>query len=289
MAESFARELVARVPPDELAKMLRQNPELIPPILRNLGTALMGNDPRLPLYVAAVARTASVAGMEMPQLAAIILIDPLRYREDTAFRARMNALLPRTFAKLPHAQARALLEEPTPLQEIDFDTLDALAVAPRSSGTRRAAFVPLQMPDDSSAPIEASIYSLNSAFFTTEEAQRFLDAVHRASPKRRLIVLADAPMRLTGVTLLDNHARPFTPWTRDPFIVARTSGGGVVFVNSPNVQQHRDEDRNMTRAIVQELPSALDTAWKHPQWTVAPLPFHNGHILLTPSTVWISI
>jgi hypothetical protein len=120
--------------------------------------------------------------------------------------------------------------------------------------------------------------------------------VHAASPSRRLLVLADAAMRRAlqperdalHLELLDNRERPFTPWPRDPFLVARTSRGGVVLVNRPLPQPHREEDQNMVRAIVDALPPSLDASWST-RWAVAPAPFHNGQILRTPDAAWISI
>jgi hypothetical protein len=194
-------------------------------------------------------------------------------------------------ASLPREEVHRLLDADTPLQSVDFD-----AIVPRDK--RRIAFSgSLRMPDDSS-PIAASIYSLNSDFFSVDEARRFLNAVHESVPGRKLIVLADAKMRhaLRGadsqsarepaksrlhVTVVDTYSRPFTPWTRDPFIVARDANGGVVFVNRPNAQATREEDQNMARAVAQQ--------WAGARWTVAPIPFHNGNILLTPSAVWISM
>src|SRR5262249_19424937 len=145
-----------------------------------------------------------------------------------------------------------------------------------------------RLPDDSSHAIEASIFSLNTNSFTPAEVLRFVEAVHAASPKRRLIVLADALMRAAlaphaqrlHLDLADDLDRGFSPWPRDPFVVGR-SANGVVFVNRPNLQPHREEDQNMVRALVDSLPAA--------RWTVAPVPFHNGHILRTPAAVWISI
>src|SRR5207247_1280690 len=61
-AEPFARELLAHVPAGALARTLAEKPELMPAILRNLGSALMSNDSalreRLIAYVAAVAASA---------------------------------------------------------------------------------------------------------------------------------------------------------------------------------------------------------------------------------------
>src|SRR5207248_1970204 len=87
-------------------------------------------------------------------------------------------------------------------------------------------------------------------------------------------------MHLTGARIIDSYSRAFTPWTRDPFIVAHDAHG-LVFVNRPNTQEKRTEDQNMARAIVQQ--------WSGTRWTVAPVPFHNGNNLVMPSAVWISI
>jgi hypothetical protein len=303
-AEPFARALLARVPPDALARRLVANPDLIPPVLRNLGTALLSSDAalrdRLAAYHAGVARELAATPPrnddERRRLAAIVIVDPLRYGADEAFRRRMNALLPRIVAATPAPAARAILDELTTLLPLDFDTAEAVATAahlvPRASSARRVPFdrARLKMPDDLS-PIDASFFSLGSTNFGATEAKQFVAAVHAASPKRRIVVLGNAAMRKAlgdGVVFIDDHGRSFTPWPRDPFVVARASGG-VTFINRPNPQPHREEDQQMVRAIVQGLPPSVDAAWKEPRWTVAPTPLHNGHILLTPTTVWISI
>ncbi len=291
VAEPFARELMAREPAADLARTMAANPELMPKILRNLGTAMMSSDPALreslTKYIAAVLR--SSMRNDAKRLASIAVLDPLRYINDGAFRARMDALLPQTMSGLPATVARAILDELTDSASLDFDTFEKAAAATgvikRTSASRRVLFEPtLAMPDDVSGPIEASFFSLSSAFFKPAEVRRFLSAVHAASPNRKIVVLGDAAMKKNlpaSVTFIDDHSRAFTPWPRDPFIVARSAKGRVVFVNRPNLQPDREEDRNMVRAIVQE--------WDDSAWTLAPIPFHNGHILLTPSAVWISI
>jgi hypothetical protein len=298
-AEGFARQLLARVSARELAKSLHDQPELIPGVLRNLGSALMTNDPTLrnalDKYIVAIGRESSKLTRDVKLLASIVAVDPLRYLNDAVFRQRMNARFPRIIGPLP--QAGAILDELTASANLDFDTAEAIAsaahVARRTSASRRIPFGrDIRMPDDNSGPIEASFYSLNSSFFTSDEVKRFLDSVHEASPDRKIIVLADAPMSKNlgaNITMISDRSRAFTPWPRDPFIVARRSNGSVVFVDRPNVQPDREEDQNMVRAVLQELPSTLDRAWKKPAWTVAPFPFHNGNILLTPDAVWISI
>jgi len=293
-AEPFARALLDRVAPAVVAKKLIAEPDSLPGILRNLGTALVSSDAdlraRLGRYAGAVARAAAAQTDNVQQLAAIVIVDPLRYSDDAGFRQRINAIMPASVAGMPHAAA--VLDELDRSAGLDFDTSEAMAaaahLAPHRSGELRMAFdrAKLSFPDDLAGPIAASIYSLSSSFFTPAEAKAFLAAVHRASPKRRLIVLADREIGKAiegeGIEWLDTHARPFTPWPRDPFIVARGADRSVVFINRPILQPQREEDANMVRALVDQMPERA-------RWTVAPLPFHNGHILLTPTEVWISI
>ena len=304
-AEPFARALVARVSASALAQTLLAQPELTPAILRNLGTAIMTSDAALrdalAAYMAAVAKASPQT--DVRQLVILAVVDPLRYGEDSAFRARVDALLPRTVAALAPGAARGVIEELTRSAGLDFDTAENAAtashVAPRSSAERRTTFDrgDLVLPDDVAGPIDASIFSLSTSYFTPAEAKRLLDAVHAAAPQRRIVVLGDTAMRNAlsndaarlRVSFADDLARAFSPWPRDPFIVARTKKGGVVFINRPNLQPHREEDRNMVRAIVQELPPSVDEAWKRARWTTGPTPFHNGHILRTPDAVWITM
>ncbi|HEX9501774.1 MAG TPA: DUF1634 domain-containing protein, partial [Thermoanaerobaculia bacterium] len=286
VAEPFARDLLMQEPAAELAQALAAQPELMPSVLRNLGTAMMSSDAalvdNLHRYLADVTRAAKT------NIASIVILDPLRYLEDTAFRKRMTEFLPETMAGLTRDTARSVLDQLDASASLDFDTFEKIAAAHgvvrRASSVRQSAFTDkLRMPDDVSGPIETSFYSLSSAFFKPDEVKRFLDAVHAASPKRHIVVLGDAAIRRSlpaGVTFVDDHARAFTPWPRDPFILAR-HGKSVVFVNRPNAQPNREEDRNMARMLVDQ--------WDDVSWTVAPIPFHNGHILLTPAAVWISI
>lgn len=263
-AEPFARALMEQVPPRELAKALHDDTSLIPPVMRNLGTALLSDD-RVARYAGEVA--AAMPPNDLPTVAAIVIVDPIRYQADASFRARMNAVIPQTLQGLP--SKRRLLDADTPLRSVDFE-----AIVP----DKHVAFSDsVTMPDDSS-PITASIYSLNSEFFSFDEAQRFIDAVHKAAPKRQLIVLSDMPLK--GGTVIDTFGRPFTPWPRDPFIVG-SDKRGVVFVNRPNAQAKREEDQNMARAIAAQ--------WDHARWSIAPFPFHNGNILLTPTALWVSM
>jgi hypothetical protein len=294
-AEAFARKVIAEVPPAKLEELLVAEPRRVPEVLRMLGSSLMTRDPELrrslEQYLPQLALAhAKRSAPDLRLLGAIQLIDPKRFVEDAEFRARVTKLLPHTLdgtvsLAVRQASVRTLNEV------LDFDTAEGLAVAwgcaTRSSASRRIAFnaKALRMPDDLSGPIDASVFSINSGFFDRGEARDFLAAVRKAAPKRRIIVLGDAPMKpaMDGldVTFVDTLGRAYTPWPRDPFSIARTSSGGVVFINRPNEQPDREEDANMVRALIQGMPDA--------HWTVAPVPFHNGHVLLTPEAAWISI
>lgn len=90
------------------------------------------------------------------------------------------------------------------------------------------------------------------------------------------------------IDFIDNYNRPLTPWPRDPFSVARTAGGNVVFINRPNLQRNREEDATMVRVLIDGMPAPLDARWKA-RWTTGATSFHNGQVLLTPGAAWISM
>jgi hypothetical protein len=304
--EPFARELVARIPPAQLEARLIAEPELIPPVLRNLGSALMTADGKLrgalePYLIALANEHARRVAPRFSKndlriLVSLQVVDPIRFQQDSDFRARVTALLPRMLdPSVPAIVRERCLDELNATVGIDFDTAEATAVAwglaPRASGTRRIAYdaKKLRMPDDVSEPIVASIFSIQSQYFTPVEARAFLSAVRAASPKRRIVVLGDAEIRAATegleIDFIDAHLREYSPWPRDPFIMAHATDG-VVLVNRPNLQPEREEDANMARALVQGLPDSIAS---NVRWTVAPVPFHNGHVLLTPAAAWISI
>lgn len=294
----------------ELEAVLVASPELVPAVLRNLGSALMTSDAALRKslgdYLVSVTRAhaervaPSFGRDDLRLLVSLQLVDPLRYVQDAAFRARVDGLLPRTLApSLPRAMREASLAELSSVLGIEYTTHETLARAwelvPRASGPRKVAYTPKSQRflHDAHGTIEASIVSLSSEFFSADEATRFLTALRASAPARRILVLADPAMRAAlsdvPVEVIDSYGRPFTPWPRDPFAVTRTADGGVVFVNRPNRQPNREDDANMVRALIAGLPAPLDRAWKEPRWTVAPMPFHNGHVLVLPDAAWISI
>jgi hypothetical protein len=150
---------------------------------------------------------------------------------------------------------------------------------------------------DTEGRLAASVYCLPSFFFDLPAADAFLTAVRADAPGRTLIVLTDSPLKeglalrakALGLRLLDTHGRAYSPWPRDPFILAHAKGGGVRVVVRPNLQPGREEDANLGPELVRSLPDDLDRAWKKPAWTVAPVPFHNGQVLLTRNAAWLTL
>ena len=153
----------------------------------------------------------------------------------------------------------------------------------------------LRFDADTEGSLAASVYSLPGSFFSPETAGSLLAAVRALAPRRRLLVLADPPMRLAlaararalGVDLLETHAA-YSPWPRDPFSLVHQDGRVVALVR-PNLQAGREEDATMGIALVEGLPPALDAAWGSPRWARAAVPFHNGQVLLTPREAWVSL
>src|SRR5260370_42342697 len=66
-------------------------------------------------------------------------------------------------------------------------------------------------------------------------------------------------------------------------------GGGVVVLVDPNLQPGREEDRHRGAELVRRLPPELDRAWGKVRWQVAPVPFHNGQVLLAGGGARVSL
>jgi hypothetical protein len=174
----------------------------------------------------------------------------------------------------------------------------AWGAVPRRSADRRAASSgTLRFAADSEGEIEASVYSLPSSFFRLEEVKTFLAGVRAAAPERTLVVLTDLPLRRgldetarrLRIDLLETYGRPYSPWPRDPFSLVRTPQGAVRVLVRPNLQRGREEDAHLGAELIQNLPEGIDRKWGRVTWSEAPMPFHNGQILLTPDAAWVSI
>ncbi|MGA8810780.1 MAG: hypothetical protein WB973_23145, partial [Thermoanaerobaculia bacterium] len=300
----------ARMPPAAFDDAAHANPELVPAVFRNLGSALLSRDAQLQ---SAVKRYASALVREhaarMPRdfsdddlhmLVAFQVLDPLRYGEDDEYRRAIDTILPASLnPSLPERLRRADINELNRVAPINFETAEALAISAglvRASSSRFAANSTATITTAGNEAIEVSIYSINSRFVTPDEAKRFLTAVRTAAPQRRIVVIGDETignalqkdLAALQVDFIDDLNRPLTPWPRDPFSIARAANGGLIFINRPNMQRNREEDASMVRVLLNGLPKSLDDRWK-PRWTTGATSFHNGQILLTPKAVWISM
>jgi hypothetical protein len=240
---------------------------------------------------------------EVRSLLALALVDPERFVADAALRARVLALLPRVLAPgTPPALRDDLLFELNQVREVDFAAADAVAAAwgavPRQALARRVGYAPgLRFADEPEAPLAASVYSLPSFFFDAADAGAFLAGVRAVAPGRPLLALVDLPLhrglaaraRALGIELLETYGRPYSPWPRDPFSLVRTAQGGVQVLARPNLQPGREEDANLGPELVRDLPAAIDHAWGGATWAQAPVPFHNGQVLLTRQAAWITL
>jgi hypothetical protein len=306
IAEPFARELMARLPPAAFDDAAHANPELVPAVFRNLGTALLSHDVQLQTavkrYATALVREHAArmppdfSDDDLHMLVAYQVLDPLRYGEDEEFLRAVDTILPSSLSpSLPEALRRADVNELNRVAPINFETAEALAVSAglvRASSSRFVANKTAMITTACNEPIEASIYSINSRFVKPDEAKRFLTAVRAASPQRRIVVIGDEAMQkdlaALRIDFIDNLNRPLTPWPRDPFSIARAVNGGLLFINRPNMQRNREEDASMVRVLLNGMAKSLEDRWK-PHWTTGATSFHNGQILLTPKAVWISM
>jgi hypothetical protein len=311
-AEAAARGWMA-TPPAILSARLEREPALLPQALGALGQALGAGDDAgtetlrhaVGEYLVQCARARGRAlaqrgtwgPADVQALLTLDLVIPGRFEADAAFRARVLPLLPRDLdpavaSTLPRLRDDLLLAL-NQVEGIDFAASEAVESAwgavPRKSAERRVAYAPgLRFDDEAERPLTASVYSLPSAFFDAAAADAFLSAVRKAAPERTLLVLTDLPLhralesraRALGVHLLETSGRPYSPWPRDPFSLVRTPAGGLRVLVRPNLQPGREEDAWLGPELVQNLPEEIDRAWGKATWTEAPVPFHNGQILI---------
>jgi hypothetical protein len=241
---------------------------------------------------------------EIAELAAEDLVDPRRFDDDPDFRRWVIELLPRELDPETAPRLRDdLLLALERLPALDFAAADAIESAwgatPRRAADRLSSFgrEPPRFDDDAGAPIAASVYSLPSSFFESPVAAAFLAALRAMAPRRDFLVLTDLPSRRRleaccadpRLHLLETYGRGFSPWTRDPMSLTRRADGGVMVLVRPNAQPGREEDGYLGAELVRQLPPEIDRAWGRVRWEVAPVPFHNGQVLLTRETAWISI
>lgn len=283
---NLARELAA-ASPGRLASIQRD----LTAITRSESRTLARQGPPWP--------PAALAG-----LAARLLVDPERFASDTRFQERALPVLEAGVdPAVPRELRHALLYSVQQLHPLPFDTAERIESAwgllARPSRQRELFYRGEEQLTVYSGlgPIRASVYSLTSEFFDPTEVEAFLRAVHAATPERMLLVLTDLPLharlgplaREIGARFIEVYGRPYSPWPRDPLTFMRRADGGGLLLLRPNRQSLREEDSLMGRELIKALPAELDRALGGLAWSTSPLPFHNGHILLTPGTTWVSI
>lgn len=273
-------------------------------IIALLLATLLAANPSLELS-RQLAKQGSWTPADVQQLLAMQLVDPERFVSDGAFRAKVLEALPRSLdLSVPPRLRDELLFELNQVRGIDFAASEAIetgwGAAPRRALERKVPFPAaeadrLRFFDEAENPLTASVYSLPSFFFSPEAAEAFLAGVRKAAPDRTLIVLTDLPLRRRlegsglGLRLLETYGRPYSPWPRDPFSLVRSPSGAVRVLVRPNLQPGREEDASLGPELIQNLPEDLDRAWGRAAWAEAPVPFHNGQVLLTRGAAWITL
>jgi hypothetical protein len=283
-------------------------PDRLPRLQADLGARAAAQARRL-----AAQGEAAWTDREIAELLRLSLLDPPRFVDDPAFRERALGVLERSLDRqAPAALRDRLLDQLGGFPGFDFAAGERVGWAwgalPRRASERliapdRLAATPLRFDADDGSDgrsLAASVYSLPSAFFDARTAAAFLAGVRAVDPERRIVVLADLAQaraladraRALHADLLLNHGRSYSPWPRDPFSLVHTGegrNGRVVVLVRPNLQPGREEDASLGPELVQDLPPALDAAWGEPRWARAPVPFHNGQVLLTPGAAWITL
>jgi hypothetical protein len=149
--------------------------------------------------------------------------------------------------------------------------------------------------DDPSLPILASVLSLPEGLVPRAEAHFLLAALAAHAPERDLFAFADRDLQADvragewpRLRRLPRGGRSFSPWPRDPFFFARGLDGGLLLVARPDPQPSREDDLLFAPALAAALPAGLMGS-RPTAWTLAPLPFHNGQLLVADGRLWASL
>jgi hypothetical protein len=240
---------------------------------------------------------------EIDLLLTLQLVDPVRFVEEPVFRRAVIEILSQSLDPIAPPDLREqLLYELNQIRGVDFAVSEQIEWAwgaiPRRGLEREVAYSPegFRFVDNLREPIVASLYSLPSSFFSAEEVSRFLGAVRDMAPRRAIVVLSDLPLkeklekqaRELQIHLVETYGRAYTPWPRDSLSLVRSPQGAVRVLVRPNFQPRRGEDAFLGLELIQNLPPELDREWHAIHWSTAPVPFHNGQILLGSDRAWIS-
>ncbi|HVT57735.1 MAG TPA: hypothetical protein VHR45_04990 [Thermoanaerobaculia bacterium] len=314
--EDAARVVTVQLAPAELERRLAGEPDRQRAVLAGLGDAYCGAGTALRAQLgsylslwarqraARVARRGAWSDTEVEALLAFDALDPARFAAETAFRGCVLGLLPHDLdPTAPRRLRDDLLLALNRAPVVDAAAAETVASAwgalPRRSTERKIDYgrEPLRFDGDAEGEIRASVFSFPSSVLEEAPVAELLRAVRALAPRRQLLALTDLPLRsrlarqarALRVELLPTYGRTFSPWPRDPFSLVHRAGGGVVVLARPNAQAGREEDLHMGAWLVAGLPVALDRAWGEVRWAQAPVPFHNGQLLLTREAAWTSL
>lgn len=308
--------------PAELEARLWADPEAPARHLPVLAAALEAAGPEL--LARTQRRVAAVGRLRGQRLAAasdwsdhavgslldLLLLDRQRLRDDSDFLERVLPIVEEGMPRnAPRELETRLLVELNRTPGFDFFASERVEWA-WSRVERRSAPRRVELADagelglgSAEAPIELSVYALDTALFEAEEVAGLLDAVRALRPHRSLLLITDPPMRGAlekrlragldassgGVRFADSWGRPYSPWPRDPVTFLRRGDGGLLALLRPDRQRTREEDSLMGLEVIQALPEALDERLGRPLWAESPIPFHNGNILPTDEALWITL
>jgi hypothetical protein len=303
--------LIASVKPARLGAYFLEWGQQAPSVLVMLGRQMVAEGPGgtvgsyLAATVRAMAQQLDARGVwsedDLDRLLTVQLVNPRLFVDDLAFRYQVVALLRQANdARLSTDLRQAMVEGLNQVVGVDFEIAETVAAAwgliERSSTSRQISDVgPGGAHVNSEQPIEATVLVLTSQFVGAQEAEDLLTALESVDPERDLLVLTDRAMadrlgpRAARTYLLLTQGRSYSPWPRDSLILTRRPDHSVNVVLRPDRQNGREEDANLGRLLVAQLPPLLDAEWGKTTWSTSDISFHNGQILLTQDRLWVSV
>lgn len=312
LAALTSRAVVESVSAEELEQTLWDHAERIPALYRTWAAGLADGgleeprDERLLAYAVDVTSRRALRDPSVDLVLAMLQLDPPRFYTDEAFRRRVASSWGPVRERVPPEQRQELVAHLSARGLDDFDILETVAaswelIERTTADRRRRADYEL---GDELGTIEASFLSL-PPFLGVDASAQLILSMHRASPERRILVLAAAEMRrdllaalsaedpqnlLTRLSFLATLGVDYSPWPRDPLTLGRRKDDdGLHVILRGNVQRGREADQWMGRALIQGLPADLDDRWAGVSWQRAALPFHNGQILDANGVSWVSV
>lgn len=245
------------------------------------------------------------------EILTLAFIDPNRFfQSGSDFTTTIWTHLPGTVGVDTPAELRfRVLKTIAALPGANFDRLEAIAVGwglhQRLSRPRERPFESgsFELVDDGTSPITSHLFSLPSTHFDPAACLETLRSVRSACPEAELLVLSDfmgssqpaartfcEELRSMGCRLLPTLGQsPPSPWLRDPMLPLEDEEGRLIFLSRPNRQSGRESDLKVSRQLVSAAAQDWDEEHREVSWSPCPTPFHGGHLIFTPGSVWLSV